>query len=131
MRIRIIGVDCFSRHFIGFVYIDIVNVNFKINICGIGRYYQNGIVFVTPLVLHLRTLKRKVYYSDSFFSGCSQALRVGCLRGFCREENTLQLAFEVTKPSKEKGAGENKENIVLFSHLDFAEKRTLFQWSLD
>ena len=30
--------------------------------------------------------------------------------------------------SKENGAGENKEdNIVSFSHLDFAEKRTLFQ----
>ena len=33
--------------------------------------------------------------------------------------------------SKENGAGENKGNIVSFSHLDFAEKRTLFQWSFD
>ena len=41
------------------------------------------------------------------------------------------LAFEVTKPSKENGAGESKENIVSFSHLDLAERRTLFQWSLD
>ena len=48
-----------------------------------------------------------------------------------RGENKLLLNFEVTKPSKENGAGESKENIVSFSHLDLAERRTLFQWSLD
>ena len=37
------------------------------------------------------------------------------------------LAVEVTKPSKENGAGEHKDNIVSFSPLDLAETSTLFQ----
>ena len=44
--IRIIRFNSLSSHFTCFINVVIVNVNFMVNVCGIGGYCQNGIVLL-------------------------------------------------------------------------------------